>query len=337
VKTTIEDIAKIANVSKSTVSRVLNNTGSVSEITKNKVKKIIQELDYQPNQTARSLVTNKTNLVGIIVPDIKNPFYSKASWYSEKYFLEKDYITLILNTDNDSKMEKRSLEVLKNRNVDGIISIGGEKDLTNIINFNSKNTIPIVLLDRKVSGYDIPSVTVDNYFGGRIVTDYLFELGHKKIIFATSSYTQAEKERLNGFLESYHNKNIDLKNSIIFNLDEFKWKSTSEVKRITDFLNDKNPPTAIFASNDYKALQILKVLKKTNYKIPEQISLIGYDNIEFSSLVTPELSTVSQPIEKMISTGANMLCELMRRGKIEHKNSVSIKPELIKRESTRKV
>ncbi|MFW6035705.1 MAG: LacI family DNA-binding transcriptional regulator [Halothermotrichaceae bacterium] len=333
---TIEDIANIAQVSKSTVSRVLNKSESVSKVTKKKVMKVVKDLNYRPNQVARSLATQQTCLIGIIVPDIRNPFYSQASWFAEKKLIEYGYVPVIFNTDNNSEIEKKSLEVLKDRNVDGIISIGGEEDLTNIINFNIKESIPIILLDRKAENYNIPSITVDNIYGGEIVTEYLIESGHTKIIFATSDFTQAERQRKQGFIKAYLKRRLMPNEDYIFICSEEQWKSASCIQNLLNFINKSDTSfTAIFASNDFKAFHILKELKTNGLKVPGNISLVGYDDINFSTMVNPKLTTVSQPIEKMVSLGANML-EKMIKGDNNIENKV-IRPRLVKRESVKNI
>ncbi|MTI60499.1 MAG: LacI family transcriptional regulator [Firmicutes bacterium] len=334
MKITIADVAKFANVSKSTVSRVLNKSGPVSQETKEVVLNAVNNLDYRPNQVARSLATKQTNTIGLIVPDIRNPYYSQACWHAETKFQQENYTVVICNTDNDDIREKTYLQVLLDRNIDGILSIGGEEDLTNIINFKSRKNIPIVLIDRDIQGYDIPSITLDNYYGGMLATEYLLELGHKNIAFATSDFTQAERLRRQGYKQALQNANIKIRKEYILSHTEEVWRSGEFLDDIIELFDSSNPPTAIFASNDFKALRILSVLKANGLTIPDDISLLGYDNIEFSSMTEPALTTLSQPIDKMISDGVNMLLKYINNEQVDS-NKMIVKPKLIERDSTK--
>ncbi|MDI3548564.1 MAG: LacI family transcriptional regulator [Halanaerobiales bacterium] len=334
MKITIEDVAKIANVSKSTVSRVLNKSGPVSQETKEAVLGAVKILNYRPNQVARSLATKQTHTIGLIVPDIRNPYYSKACWYAERQLYKDKYTTVICNTDNDPGMEKTYLQVLLDRNVDGILTIGGEEDFTNIINFKSREDIPIVLVDREIKGYDIPSITLDNVYGGRLATKFLLDLGHSRIAFATSDFTQSERLRRKGYLLALQDAGIKPRDEYIISRSEEDWKSGKCLEDIIKLMNYKEPPTAIFASNDFKALRILSILKTNGFTVPDDVSLIGYDNIEFSSMVEPTLTTLSQPIDKMISIGIKMLLSYINNDKKVPSKKV-VKPKLVERKSTK--
>ncbi len=335
MKPTIRDIAKLARVSKSTVSRVINKSGPVSSKTREMVLNAISALKYKPNEIARSLVLKRTKTICLIVQDIRNPYHSHACWYAERVFRNSGYSTIICNADHDLSLEKYYLDAMKYRNVDGILCIGGDRDVTNIIVFHSNEDLPMVLVDREVRGSNISTVTLDNVYGGGLVVDYLFSLGHLRIAFATSDYTEAERRRLEGYILAHKKRSFEPDDTLIISQGEEMWYS-GECPPLMELLKNKNRPTAIFASNDYKALQVMRILKKKGIQIPDEISVVGYDDIELTSMLHPALTTVHQPIDRMIEAGADILIKLMQ-GKIDTYVQKVMKPWLVERESTRRI
>ncbi|MFW6137847.1 MAG: LacI family DNA-binding transcriptional regulator [Spirochaetota bacterium] len=334
MKITIKDIAKISGVSKSTVSRVINKSGPVSKKTREMVANAIKILNYKPNEVARSLVLKRSQTLCLIVQDIRNPYYAHACWYSERVFRKYGYTTIICTADSDPKLEKEFLDAMKYRNVDGILCIGGKEDATNIINFKSRENLPIVLVDREVKGYNISTVTLDNVYGGQLAVNYLYNLGHSNIAFVTSDYTTAERNRMEGYRLAFRKKNMEPPEHFIISQSEEMWLR-GICPQLLDLVKKKSRPTAIFASNDFKALQVLRLLRKENISVPDEISIVGYDDIEVASIVHPALSTVHQPLDKMIEIGASMLLKVIEDRSVSEQKV--LKPWLFERESTRKI
>lgn len=335
MKATIKEVAKLANVSKSTVSRVLNKSGPVSKKTRKAVLSAVTAVNYQPNLIARSLTLKRTNTVCLMAQDTRNPYNAHACWYAERYFRSCGYITIIINTDNDIEVERSLLKEMVHRNVDGVLCIGGAEDITNIVDFKTKEDLPVVLIDREVRGYNIPTITIDNVYGGRIVVDYLFSLGHKKIAFVTSDFYKSERDRLQGYLEAHRNRGVAVEDSCIISQSEEQWHR-GECNKLLRIFSRNDIPTAIFASNDYKALRVLRLLRKNNFSVPDDISVVGYDDIEVASIVHPALTTVHQPLDEMVTVGAAMLLRQMNSELDEPEQRVMY-PWLVERESTTRV
>lgn len=335
MKVTINDIARITNVSKSTISRVINESGPVALETRQKVRDAIEALNYEPNEVARSLSLKRTRTVGVIVQDIRNPYYAYACWHAERFFRKYDYKIIISNADNDPGVEESVLNAMKYRGVEGVLCVGVQEGTSSLINFMTRSEVPLVLVDREIKGYDVARVILDNVYGGQLVADYLFSLGHTRIAFLTSSFTEAERLRLDGFLQAFANRNLDIAEKHIISQSEEMWHR-GECPELIKLLRNGNPPTAIFASNDYKAFQLLNILKKSNIHVPEDISLVGYDDVEAASYVSPALTTVHQPIDKMIDLGAQMLMRFINGDSVNEKEKI-MKPWLVERESTRKM
>jgi DNA-binding LacI/PurR family transcriptional regulator len=332
MQSTIIDIARYTGFSKSTVSRVLNESGPVSALTRKKVLEAASVLNYKPNAVARNLAQKRSNSFSMIVQDIRNPYYAYASWYAERIFRDRGFSLDIFNADNDLALEKSALESVKYRRVDGLLCIGGDKDATNIIDFYSREGIPIVLIDREVQGYDIPMVNLDNIYGAKLATDYLFELGHRRIVFATSDLTLPERHRMEGFVESCRANGVGQDDILIVSQSEEEW-AEGGCLGCEELFASADPPTAVFGSNDIKALRLVRLLRRRGRAVPEDVSVMGYDDIDISSIVVPSLTTIHQPVNEMIEAGTSMLMNIVA-GKGSESSREMAKPWLVRREST---
>jgi DNA-binding LacI/PurR family transcriptional regulator len=331
---TINEIAQLARVSKSTVSRVLNKSGPVSKKTAEAVRHAIKSVDYRPNVLAQSLTLKKTRTVSLIVRDIRNPFFSNACWYAERFFRQHGYLAIICNTNNDSSLEAEMIGEMEQRHVDGVLCIGGNDNTSDVANVSGGN-IPVVMVDRYTNNRTYSSVNLDNVYGGQLAVDYLFSLGHRKIAFATSGASRAERDRLEGYVVEHRNRGVAVDHTMIVTLDERMWHD-GELNGILRIFSTDEKPTALFASNDFKAMKILRLFKKNYIQVPGDISIIGFDDIDIAASVHPALTTVHQPIDKMVEFGATLLLERIR-GVVSSPNKTSLMPWLVERESTKKV
>ena len=332
---TINEIAKLAHVSKSTVSRVINKSGPVSKQTQEAVLSAIASVNYKPSPIARGLALKKTNTIGLILQDIRNPYYALASWHVERFFRRFGYITIMCNADNDTDMEKSILGAMAEHSVDGVLVIGGEKDYSHIIEDRGQTDLPLVLVDRETSNGFFTEVTLDNEYGGQLATEYLFSQGHRRIAYVTSEFTVAEKLRRRGYMHEHRNRGIAVNNELIINIDEQQWHE-GDLNRILRIFSLDPKPTALFASNDFKALQVLRLFKRNNISVPDDISVVGFDDIEIASMVHPALTTVHQPIDRMVELGARLLLDQLDGGSVVKEKQV-LNPWLVERESTRRI
>lgn len=332
---TINDIARYAKVSKSTVSRVLNNAHTVSDQARSRVHAAMMALNYKPSATARNLALQRSDMVALLVQDIRNPYYSAASWCAERLLKAQGFHMIVFNADNDSAREREILETVVTLRVGGILCVGGNRDQTNLVNFHSKNDLPIVLVDREVHGYDIPTINLDNHAGGIAATDFLFSLGHRSFLFATSDFNDAELHRREGFYESLHKHGIPRAAGLLFCLSEEKW-SRSELEGLGQLFTEQRRPSAVFASNDIKAMRVIRFLNQKGISVPRDVSVIGFDDMPFSSLMVPSLSTIHQPQQEMIEAGIGVLTSLIRGQEIAFPRRL-LQPALVERESTQRV
>ncbi len=316
IAVTINDIARFAKVSKSTVSRVLNDVDTVSDQARVRVKSAIRALNYRPSITARNLARRRSNTIALIVQDIRNPYYAFASWFVEKQFRAHGFHLAVFNADNTTSLEREILETVASMRVEGLISVGGNRDATDLVTFHTHNDLPIVLLDREVKGYDIPTINLDNQQGGARAADYLISLGHRSLLFATSDYTDAEMHRREGFFESLHAQGIPRERGVVFTQEEEKW-GRGDCGGLGSLFDSSGRPSAVFASNDFKAMHVIRFLHERGLSVPQDVSVFGFDDTPIASVTVPSLSTMRQPQPAMIKAAMSVLMGLIeghRRG-----------------------
>lgn len=300
----LPDVAKLAGVSPTTVSRVINNYGHLSQKTIDKVHAAMKELNYQPNSLARSLQGKKSQLVGVIFPSVKNPFYGELIELIEKKLFKSNYKTILCNSENDPLKEKEYLMMLGANQVDGIIT--GSHNLG--IHEYEKLTAPIISFDRDF-GKGIPIVASDNFSGGKIATQALINTGaqHIGIISGSNETDSPTKLRLNGYLAALQDNHLDP------NVFEFKSNISIPLKQMEiQRILKSEPLDAIFCTDDLTALMVLNVADKIGRDVPKNLKIIGYDGCSLIQQYSPELSTILQPIDDL----ATLLVELIIR-KIE--------------------
>jgi LacI family transcriptional regulator len=325
---TIADIAKMANVSKATVSYVINNKKGVSLDVRKKIQRIIKESNYKPNTMARALAGKHTNSVGLIIPDISDMFYANIIRGVEKASGKFGYFLNLFTTHANPEKEHEVFDFFTSSMADGVIVmtyfVG--KEVTRKLR---QRKIPFVFLDFPYDD-DIYSVSVDNFEGGFKATNYLISLGHKKIAFLHGPEAARDsKARYRGYLKALEEHNIPFDKDLVLKGDFLRQSGFKAAKKL---IENKKMPTALFAANDQMALGAMSALKKEGYRIPEDISIIGFDNTEASSFSKPTLTTIMQPIFEMGSLAAKTLISLIN-GKTPEKKRYLLKTRLIERQS----
>lgn len=326
-KATIADIAEKAGVSKATVSMVLNNKEiNVSDATRQKIHDAVKELNYIPNTVARSLSTKKTETIGIVLPDIVNPFFSEMARAIEDTAGKFNYNVIFCNSDNNKDKEEKYVKLLISKLVDGVIFVSGGRSEENLSLMES-NSIPFVIVDRYIESFkQYNGVFCSNEEGIRLGIEYLYNNKKKYIAFVTGSQKlKVAKIRLEAFEKVTKELGIYDENLIFtgeFTID-------GGMKATEDIVSSSKKIDAIFYSSDVMALGGMKMLERKGYKIPEDIAVMGYDNINISKLVEPELTTVAQPIYDMGKEACELLVGLINGDRKEE--VVMLKPKLIVR------
>lgn len=335
VKLTIIDIANLAGVSKSTVSRVINDDKKVKRETRDRVLKIINEFGYIPNNIARSLITKKTFTIGLIVPDIVNPFYSETSKIIEEKLRKLGYSLIICNTNNQSNLQNKYMNVLLQKKVDGIIFGSVKANDKNIIKFTEQG-FPYITYHRYLAKNDSNFVTSNDIEGIKIAVKHLIDLGHKDIAYISGPTSfSTGLNRLKGFIESRNFFGINNNSDFIQEGGFAENKSWQAMKKL---LNLNNPPTAIIAANDLMAISAMDCILQHGFSVPKDFSLIGYDNINLASHARIQLTTISVAKKKMANLAAELLVKKIIGGKDGlEKIQVTLTPELILRKTTDRV
>lgn len=311
MRMTIKDVANRAGVSITTVSHVINHTRFVSEELIQRVQAAMEELNYQPNTLARSLRMGETKTIGLIVPDNSNPFFAEVSRIIEDIGFEKGYGVFLCNSDGILEKEAAYIRMLIAKQVDGIIFIAAENTQENLIDLTSRN-FPVVVVDRDLPDSAIDVVLVNNEMGGCDAVNYLLNLGHIRIACITGpSQLTPNAARVEGYRLALHNAGIPVQEELVVPGD---FRSLSGEKAMERLLQLDEPPTAVFACNDLMAIGALRTLRNHNLRVPEDISVIGFDDISMSVEVTPALTTIAQPIAELSTCAAELLIKRIQDG-----------------------
>lgn len=330
-KITLQDIAEYAKVSRTTASMVLNDKNiNVSKETRNRILEAAKELNYIPNSLARSLSTKKSYTIGFIIPDIENPFFAEMAKAIETEAGKQGYSVILCNTFNNSKKEEEYIRLLISKLVDGvIIVVNGKKN--NSMNLLKSNEVPFVIVDRHVAEVeDIKGVFCDNEEGIRIGIDYLIKKGYKNIAFVGDTQNEVRlNSRIKYFEKISKQYNIFKK----FLLEEDEISLQGGINATERLINKNINIDAIFYSSDVMAIGGIKCLIRKGFKIPEDIGILGYDNIGICPYIEPELTTIAQPIYNMGKEAFNLLIDVANNNQKE--NIINLKPYLVERKTVK--
>lgn len=334
---TMEEIARLAGVSKSTVSKVFSNDERISATTRNKVLKIAKKFNYRPSKIPGSLKSKKTRAIGLMLPNIMNPFFPGIIKGVEDVALENGYMVVFCNTDEQIEKETLYFQMFEDRWIDGIIISGvtGEsKEEKRYIQELHRKGIHLVLIDREIEGYFTNVVMIDNRGAAFKATKHLLDLGHRRIgLISAPLKIKIFTERHRGYREALAENGIDFDEDLVVEGDQ---TSRSGEEAVKYFLSLKNPPTAIFATNDVMAIGALRELQRNNLKVPQDVSVIGFDDIPLASLVSPPLTTIAQPIYEIGAQAMNLLIRSIEKKDLV-KSKIILDTKLVIRESTEKV
>ncbi|KTT82370.1 MULTISPECIES: LacI family DNA-binding transcriptional regulator [Mammaliicoccus] len=331
-KISIYDVAKHAKVSQSTVSRVLNNYPYIKAATKEKVLNAIKELGYSPNEIARGLANNKTNTIGLIIEDISNSFYSETAQTILREARKYNYEVIIIDSESDPDNFKKSVDSLTAKRVDGIIVASTRMTNDIIVNLIDRK-FPIITYNRRIykEGYN-RHVVLDNYVGATMAIKHLVELNHKRIAYISGPLKFSTfYDRLQGFLSSIHTYNLEVDEELMY-MDKLEYKKVYQFAK--QLMNSQNPPTAYFSSTDNMALAIMEAAVSEGLKIPQDISVIGCDDIDISGNSFIQLTTIAQQKEKMATLAIENLMKQIGVEDVNDDIDIVIQPQLILRKTT---
>lgn len=320
----IREVAKLANVSPATVSRVMNGTAKVDDEKKKRVLQAIDETGFVPNEVARSLFKKSAKIIGLILPSIENPFFAQLAGAIERNADKHGFRLVLCNTGSVAEKEKAAMQMLSSMNADGIILTTSNEELRE---YTENSNIPIIVTDRIFHGSSkLKYVHCDHYQGGRMAAEHLISCGCKSIVCIKGQQEiSSARDRYDGYKDVC--KEHGIKEQTMDSAYDF-----DEGMKVTEKLLDTYKDVdGIIACNDMVAISAYKVLHKRGIKVPEQVQIIGFDDIALSRLITPELTTISQPVEEIGAKAAELI---IQKDKGEQQEYI-FEAKLVERETTR--
>ncbi|MCF7754512.1 LacI family transcriptional regulator [Paenibacillus xylanexedens] len=324
--TTIKDVAQLAGVSVATVSRVINDRGYVHADTRKKVEDAVKALNFSPNEVARSLYKRKSKLIGLLLPDIANPYFPQLARGVEDRMQEQDYRLIFGNSDEDERKEQDYIQTFIQNNVVGVISSTNYPHSS----IYEKLKIPVVFLDR--TSLDRPSVYADGREGGRLAAREIIKRGSRRItVMQGPSQIRPAQDRFEGAIEIIRDAGLDYQviQTTSFSINEAGVWAEELFRKYAD-------TDGVIASNDIAAMAVLHEASRIGRKVPDDVQVIGFDDIPMSRLLSPALSTIHQPAYEMGREAAGLLIQLVEQAAIENKN-IQLPVSFIERGTTRKV
>jgi LacI family transcriptional regulator len=336
-KVNIVTIAEKSGFSTTTVSRVLNGLGQkyrISKATSQKILSLAEELNYTPNKIAQSLRLKKSNAIGLIVPDIGNPFFANLARVITYESRKRGYSIILSDTKDDLDTEKEILNVMVDRNVDAILMAPCSNIREHIDEVINQGT-GFILVDRYFSDSDIPFVTSDNYHGTYEATNFLLDNGHRNIAcIQGSTHTMPNIERVQGFKDACKTSGVN--NPVIVGKSFSIQNGYLETKLLLASKNN-HIPTAFLCLSTMTLLGVLKALKEANLKVPDDVSIIAFDNQPFIDYLNPPITTIAQSIEEIGNVAINVLIDKLEDDSTDLNISLKLRPQLIHRDSVKSI
>lgn len=328
---TINDIARLAGTSKSTVSRVLTNHPNVNDATRQKVLDVISQYQYHPNSIARGLVNGGIKVVAVIVPNFKNPFYSEVVWFIERELFKNGYHMFLYCSNNDEEKEKTCLEMTYQYNFAGVIIISPIAQA--FLRENARSLgCPIVLLNRYIDQFPGDILTVDNFQAAYVATRHLIELGHRKIaVLAADPEAYTHRDRRSGFLHALSSYQLSLPPEFDC-VGDLTMDGGYHVGETLLAMGEESP-TAVFCTSDMMALGLMQAYKNAGRQIPSEFSIVGFDDIPIANLNGISLTTMQQPYEQIGEQAAQMILNRIQNASMAQQKII-LDCKLIIRNST---
>lgn len=332
LKPNIQDVARLAEVSIATVSRVINNQGGVRKATEERILKAIAELGYIRNAAARTMKRKETKTIGVIVPDIKNPFFPHVMAGIEQKARDTDYFTILSSTNESPIIEEKIVKNFIERGVDGVIVTTANENGEQL-KLLQEQRIPIVAVDRAIRSFEVDTVLVDNEKGAYQAVQHLILQGHERIaIICGPQDTTPGFERFVGYKKALQDYKIPLDERLVVHGDFGEESSYLATKKLSEL---KERPTAIFSSNNMMTIGCMKALEDLNWKLGYEVSFVGFDDVDIATFLNPKLTVVARPLNAIGEIAFMFLHERINHKEALPKRQYSMPPELIIRQSCR--
>ena len=327
---TIKDVAAMAGVSISTVSRALSGKTYVEEETKARVMDAVEKLHYQPNLIARGLKEKKTHMIAVMIPALDSLYYAALTQSIEQYAAEAGYSVLFSNSQNDPEKERKSIEILKTRLVDGIICLTIDDHIEHVLKMRTSENLPIVLLNRDIKE-NISSASIDMEYGSYLMTEYLLKHGHRKIAGVFENLEkQRHRRRYRGYMHAMQDYYVEINGDYVLS-------NATEVEdtyhKAKALFSREDHPTAVFVSEEMMVLGVYRAIAECGLSIPEDVSVVGFDNIYTAEYMYPALTTYDSMVEEVSRKSVEILLKEIEEGGDTQK--IVMRGDVIERESVR--
>ena len=327
---TVSDVAKEAGVSVSTAARVLSGSGYASAETRRLVLETAKELGYVPNQIARSLRTRRTKMLGLLVGDVENSFYSVIAKNVESVAKAAGYHVVLCNSDDDPEIEQEYLELLEGIRVDALIVTPTSKNRRSLGRLAEKDIV-IVQVDRRVEGLEADAILVDNESGAVSAVEHLIEAGHSEIGILTGELdVLTARQRLSGYQRALEAHGLPIRDALI---KTGSFHRAHAIEDATELIRARPAPTAIFAATNILAEAVLIALGQEGLRVPRDVSVVAFDDVEWMSMVEPSVTAVRQPTADMARSAAELVLRRLREGREGPPSTVMFHTRLVERGS----
>lgn len=306
----MKDVAHHAGVSVSTVSYVLNNSGPVGASRRARVLDAVRVLNYTPNESARSLKRRSTSAIGLVVPDLTNQFFALVTEGVERAAAQRDVLVVLCAPEATERPASHHARLLRSQRLDGVVYLSGTGTSPSLI-LELAQSGPVVLVDERISGFELPAVVSDGRRGAREVAAYVLEQGHKRLaIIGGPEALWTSEQRLAGYREALAAAGLD-PDAVPVLIGDYRQESGAELAEQALAGPPEGRPTALLCANDLMAIGALEYCKSAGIRVPEDVSIAGFDDVPIAALITPRLTTVSQPAREMGYRAATLLFEML--------------------------
>jgi LacI family transcriptional regulator len=329
----LKDIARDLNVSVITVSKALRGNTDISEATRQRVLTRMKELDYQPNMTARGLATGHSFIVGLIVPDLLNPFFTELAQSLGSALRNQSYGLILASSENDPEVEKSEIRMMFARGVDALLIASCQEMLEGFMNVHNQGT-PFVLIDRPFPHLRANFVGTDDFSGGKLATEHLIQLGRRRLAYIGSPDLSPAADRFRGFRFALRDNDIELREDLILSSPDAEGSGDNAgYEMMQALLKRKSRPNGVFCHNDVIAIGAMKATLDAGLSIPRDIAFVGFDNVKYSKYLQIPLTSVDQSTQLLGETAAQLALDLIAK-KVDKPKTILLVPTLVVREST---
>jgi len=329
----LKDIARELNVSVITVSKALRGNTDISEATRQRILTRVKELDYQPNMTARGLATGHSYIVGLIVPDLLNPFFTELAKSLGGALRNQSYGLILASSEDDPEVEKSEIRMMLARGVDALLIASCQQMLEGFMNVHNQGT-PFVLLDRPFPHLRANFVGTDDFAGGKLATEHLIQLGRRRLAYIGSPDLSPAADRYRGFRVALRDNDIELRKDLVLSLpNEEGTGDNMGYEMMRTLLKRQSRPNGVFCHNDVVAIGAMKATLDASLSIPGDIAFVGFDNVKYSKYLQIPLTSVDQSTQQLGQTAAQLALDLIAK-KAGKPKTILLAPTLVVREST---